>query len=224
MLKQWFENVDRYTILAIVPLLLLVSIGFYSFKTWTRRILITYLLIINIFFLIASPTSAVRGYRDLGQKPVADVLMQNKIKDSDTIVLSLRKNDFDKYLKFKGRKFSMLQDIVYLDFAYDHSKANKYEAFESYIFDNGQINKEYDIYFKEVVLKPIKKGDKLFLIWDESYNLYPFKNKANYRKYPIMTLSISKTNADTLRICADNLKFVNGFQLGFHKVFIFEKT
>lgn len=212
----------RYTILAIVPLLLLVAIGFYNFKVWTRRIVITYLLIISIFFLIASPTSAVRGYRDLGQKPVAELLTRNKITDNDTIVLGLRKNDFDKYLTFKGRKFSMLQDFVYQDYAFDRTKHDKYESFRAYVFDKGKVNPAYERYFLNTVIQPMKIESRLFLVWDDNYNLYPFKDIKHYRNYPIMTLCLSKTNADTIRICNKYLKFINIYKLGYYKVFVFE--
>lgn len=221
-LNSGLRMLTRYTILAIVPLLFLVAIGFYSFKVWTRRIIITYLLIISVFFLIASPTSAVRGYRDLGQKPVADVLVRNKITDNDTIVLGLRKNDFDKYLTFKGRKFSMLQDFVYRDYAFDRTKPDKYESFKSYIFDKGSVNPAYESYFLKTVIQPMKIESRLFLVWDDNYDLYPFKDFKHYRNYPIMTLSLSKTNADTIRICDKYLKFTNIYKLGYYKIFVFE--
>lgn len=221
-INSGLRMLTRYTILAVVPLLLLVAIGFYSFKTWTRRIVITYLLIISLFFLIASPTSAVRGYRDIGQKPVAEVLTENKITDNDTIVLGLRKNDFDKYLTFKGRKFSMLQDFVYRDYAFDRTKPDKYESFRAYVFDKGVVNPKYEKYFLNTVIKPMKINSRLFLIWDDNYDLYPFKDVKHYRNYPIMTLSISKTNADTIRICDKYLKFTNIYKLGYYKVFVFK--
>ena len=45
------------------------------------------MLIINVFYLLASPISAVRGYRDLGEKPTANVLNSNNIKDNDNILI-----------------------------------------------------------------------------------------------------------------------------------------
>lgn len=214
----------RYTILAVIPLLFLVATGFYSFKSRVlKAIIILYLLIINVFFLISSPDSAVRGYRDLGQKPMADLLIENEINDNDSIVLALRKNDFDKYLKFNGHKFSMLQDFVYKPYAYDTTKPNKYEAFRNFIFDKGNVNKEYEKYFIKTVINPTQKGSKIFLIWDHNYDYYPFLDTKKYKEYPIMTLSLSKMNADTLRICQKKLKFLKGYQSKYYDLFIFKK-
>lgn len=222
-LNSGLRMLTRYTILAILPLLLLVSIGLYTLKAKWLKIVITYLLIINVFFIIFSPQSATRGYRDFGQAPLAKVIMQNKITDNDTLVIALRKTDFNKYIQFKGRKFSLLQDFVYKDYAYDTSKQNKYESFKDYVFSGDGVNAKYEEYFKETALSQMKKGDRLFFVWDENYNTYPFRDFKNYKKYPIMTLSLSKTNADTFRICMKYLKPQNAFILRHYKLFIFQK-
>lgn len=213
----------RYTILAIVPFLFLVAVGFRLFKPWVLRLVITYLLIINVFYLLASPQSAVRGYRDLGQKPMAVLMTQNKIKDTDIMILALRKNDFDKYLKFNGKKYSMLQDFVYKDYAFNPSLKDKYDAFKEYVFDEGFVNNGFEKYFVKNIIEKMKKGDRIFLIWDENYEMYPFKDVSKYRSSPVMTLSISKTNADTFRVCNAYLKLKSGFQIRHYKLFIFEK-
>lgn len=222
-LHSGLRVLTRYTILAIMPLLLLISLGFYYLKSWALKTIVIYLLVINIFFLIFSPISAVRGHRELGQKPVAYLLKKDNINNDDTIIIGLRKTDFNKYLDFKGRKFSMLQDFVYQDYAFDKSKSDKYESFRKYVFDKDYINKGYEIYFLKTVIKPMKKGSRIFLIWDENYNLYPFTKPADYRKYPIMTISLSKTNADTFKLCDKYLKYEKGYDLKYYNIFIFVK-
>ncbi len=222
-LHSGLRMLTRYTILAVMPLLFVAAIGISTYKNKIIKTIISILLIINLFFLIAFPTSAVRGYRDLGQKPVADIIMKNGITDDDIIILTLRKNDFDKYLIFNGQKYSMLQDFIYSNYAFDNSKNDKYEAFRDYIFDKDLINKKYEKYILEQIINKMKRGHKIFLIWDESYNLNPFKDKKNYKKYPIMTLSLSKMSADTLKIFVKYLIFKQEFQLIHYKVFIFEK-
>lgn len=218
-----FRILTRYTILAIMPLLLIVSIGFYYFKPKLLKFAISYLIIANIFFLVAVPTSAVRGYRDLGQKPVAETMMQNKIKDNDTIIMTLRKNDFDKYLTFSGRKFSMLEDFVHSPYALDSRKMpDKYEAYRAYIFDTKSINKTYEEVFLNTIIKPMKPHSRIFFVWDESYYMYPLKDKSHYHNYPIMTLSLSKMNADTLKLCLKYLKYDSGIQLDHYKLLIFK--
>lgn len=213
----------RYTILAVVPLLFLVAIGFRSLSCKLRTVVLSYIFIVNTLFLIGSPMSALRGYRDFGQKPTANILIKNNISSDDVVVNALRKTDFNKYLDFKGKKFSMLNDFVYQPYAYDSSKPNKYEAFRNYIFDKRQINKEYEKYFLKTVINRMKKGSRLFLLWDENYQTYPFEDEKNYKNYPIMTLSLSKTNADTIRLCIKYLKPQNAYQSNHFKVLIFKK-
>ena len=174
-MNSGLRMLTRYTILAIPPLLLLVSIGLSELKSITIKIIITYMLIINVFYLLASPISAVRGYRDLGEKPTANVLNSNNIKDNDTIILALRKNDFDKYINFNGRKFSLLQDFVHEPYAMNSSKQDKYEKYKDYVLNINSLSPEFEKDFLSRVIEPMNTGDRIFYIWDENYNAYPLK-------------------------------------------------
>lgn len=219
-----FKIITRYTILALIPLLLLVSLGFYSFKEKYFKVVISYLFIINVFFLIAVPTSAVRGNRNTGVKPVADAIIQDKITDKDIILFTIRENLTDKYLVFNGKRYSMLRDFSHNEYSFDKTKgADRYEGFKNFIFDNGSVNKGYEKYFYNEVISHMKKGERIFLICEKDYNLYPFKDKANYKKYPLLRLTLSKVYADTIRICQKNLKFSGGNKLQDSMILIFEK-
>lgn len=217
-----FKIMTRYTIPALIPLLLVVSLGFYYLKSKAFKTIVTFLFIINIFFLFAVPTSAIRGNRERGCKPVASVLQQNKIQNNDIMILSIRKNEFDKYLTFKGKTYSLLNDFLYKDYAYDSSAPDKYEAFRKYIFDNN-INTGYEKVFVNDVITPMKKGARIFLVIEDDYNLSPFKDAKNYRNYPIIRLNLSKINTDTAKICDKYLKFQTGFQIPGSKILIFQK-
>lgn len=218
-----FRILTRYTILAIMPFLLIISTGFYYFRPKLLKIVIAYLIIANTFYAFAIPTSAARGYRDVGQKPTANAMVKNKINNADTMIVTLRKNDFDKYFTFKGRKFSLLEDFIHSPYALDYKKMpDKYEAYRAYIFDTKNINKTYEEIFLNTVIKPMRPKSRIFFVWDESYYLYNFKDKTNYRKYPIMTLSLSKMNADTLKLCLKYLKYDSGVQLNHYKLLIFK--
>lgn len=212
----------RYTIMAIPPFLLLISLGMVNLKSKVLKCVITYLLIINIFYLIASPQSAVRGYRDLGEKPTAMILNDNNITNNDTIVLALRKNDFDKYVNFNGKKFSILQDFVHEPYAMKNS-SDKYEKYLAYVLDTSKINTDFEKDFVARVISPMKKHDRLFYIWDENYNSFPLKSEEEYRKIPVMTGSISKMNAEAFTICTQYLKIKNAYKLQYYRVFVFEK-
>ena len=181
------------------------------------------MLIINLFYTLASPLSAVRGYRDLGQKPTAMVLKQCNISDNDTIILALRKNDFDKYLSFKGQKFSLLQDFVHEPYALNPSAHNKYDGYKNYVMNYKTINKDFETDFANRVLKPMKKQDRIFYIWDENYNSFPITNEKDYSAIPIMTSSLSKMNADAFTLCSKYLKIKNAVKLKYYRIFVFEK-
>lgn len=221
-MNSGLRMLTRYTIMAIPPFLLLASIGLNNLKSKTFKIFITYLILINSFYLIASPNSAVRGYRELGEKPTAIVLNQNKITDSDTIVLALRKNDFDKYVNFDGKKFSILQDFVHEPYAMKDS-SDKYEKYMDYVLDTSRINPEFEKDFITRVISPMKKHDRLFYIWDENYNSFPLKSEEEYRKIPVMTGSISKMNAEAFTICTQHLQIKKAYRLQYYRVFVFEK-
>lgn len=223
-MNSGLRMLTRYTILAIPPLLLLVSIGLSELKSLTIKVLTTYLLIINVFYLLASPISAVRGYRDLGERPTAIVLNENKINDNDTIVLALRKNDFDKYLTtFKGRKFSLLQDFVHEPYAMRSGIHDKYEKYKDYVLSIQSPTPEFEKDFVKQVITPMNKGARLFYIWDENYNSYPIKSFDDYKKIPVMTGSLSKMNADAFLICQKYLKINSAVKLKYYRVFVFEK-
>ena len=222
-MNSGLRMLTRYTILAIPPLLLLVSIGLSELKSITIKIIITYMLIINVFYLLASPISAVRGYRDLGEKPTANVLNSNNIKDNDTIILALRKNDFDKYINFNGRKFSLLQDFVHEPYAMNSSKQDKYEKYKDYVLSINSLSPEFEKDFLSRVIEPMNTGDRIFYIWDENYNSYPLKSMDEYRKIPVMTGSLSRMNAEAFMICQKYLKITSATKLKYYRVFVFEK-
>ena len=221
-MNSGLRMLTRYTIMAIPPFLLITSLGISEIKSKTSKIIITYLLIINIFYLIASPLSAVRGYRALGEKPTADILNMNKISDNDTILLALRKNDFDKYVTFKGRKFSILQDFVHESYAMQEN-SDKYEKYKNYVLKPEIIPIDFEKDFVNRVISPMNKGDRLFYIWDENYNSYPINSMEAYRKIPVMTGSISKMNVDAFTLSEKYLKLERGYQLKYYKVFVFKK-
>lgn len=222
-MNSGLRMLTRYTIMAISPFLLLISLGLTNLKSKMLNIIIGYLLAVNLFYLLASPQSAVRGYRDLGQKPTAIVLTDNKISNNDTIILALRKNDFDKYLDFDGRKFSLLQDFVHEPYALSPKYPNKYEGYKKYVMDYKTLNKDFENDFVKRVLAPMKRHDRVFYIWDENYNSYPVTSEEEYSKLPIMTSSLSKMNADAFMLCDKYLKIQNAVKLKYYKIFIFEK-
>lgn len=220
-----FRIITRYTIMAIPPLLLLVAYGFYTFRPKILKTVISFLLIINIFFLVAVSTSAVRGYRETGSKTVPNILVNNQINDNDVILVEIQRNEYSKYLKFNGKIYSLLEDFLYQPYSFDSKNfPDKYEAFRKYIFDNGQVNKGYEKYFVDKVINPMKKESRIFFVCCGEFNLYPYNNAQNYRKYPILKLSLSKINADTLRICRKHLKFSNGVKLGASMILVFKKS
>lgn len=222
-MNSGLRMLTRYTILAITPFLLLISLGLREIKPIKLKIIITYLFLINTLYLIISPQSAVRGYRDLGEKPTAVALNNYGIKDSDTIVLALRKNDFDKYIKFNGKKFSLLQDFVHEPYAMNPNIQDIYEKYEKYVINPEQINKEFEKDFVSRVIAPMHKNDKIFYIWDENYNSYPLKSIDEYKKIPVMTGSLSRMNAEAFMICQKYLTITNATKLKYYRVFVFEK-
>ena len=214
----------RYTILAIPPFLMLVSIGLRELNNKTLKILISYLLIINIFYLLLSPISAVRGYRELGEKPTAIVLNNQNINNNDTIILALRKNDFDKYMpNYQGRKFSILQDFVHQPYSLNPNKQDRYDKYKDYVLNPELINKDFEKDFVSKVISPMKKHDRIFYIWDENYNSYPLKSLEEYKKIPVMTGSISRMNAEAFMLCQKYLTIKSATKLKYYRIFVFEK-
>ena len=222
-MNSGLRMLTRYTIMAIPPFLLLAAIGLSEIRKKLLSIVVGYLLVVNVLYLLYSPQSAVRGYRELGEKPAAMVMIDNKINSNDTIVLALRKNDFDKYLDFDGRKFSLLQDFVHEYYALNSEKSDKYDAYWNYVKEYSKINPEFEKDFVQRVISPMKKQDRVFYIWDENYNTFPVTNYNEYRKIPVMTSSLSKMNAEAFFICNKYLKIKGGFKLKYYRIFIFEK-
>ena len=222
-MNSGLRMLTRYTILAVPPFLLLVSLGLSEIKRKFLWVIVGYLFVINIFYLIFSPQSAVRGYRDLGEKPAAMIMVNNKISSNDTIVLALRKNDFDKYLDFGGRKFSLLQDFVHESYAMKPNLTNKYDAYRDYVSDFHRVNPDFEKDFVKRVIEPMKSSDRVFYIWDENYNTFPVKSNEEYLKIPVMTSSLSKMNAEAFYICNKYLKIQSGYKLKYYRIFIFEK-
>ena len=215
----------RYTILALMPLLFLVSNGFYLVKQRLLKIILCYFFMIYIFSNLYWPVNSSEfGYRFLGQKPVANILISNKIKKNDILIISLRKNDLDKYLESSYcKKFSM-QYFLYKDYSFDRTKPNKYEGFRDYIFDDKKIHSGYENYFLNNVILYMEKGSRIFLVFDKGFNLYPFNDKENYQKYPVLSLALSKMFVDTENICKKYMDFENEYQLKYYRILIFKKV
>ena len=223
-MNSGLRMLTRYTILAIPPFLMLVSLGLRELNHKTLKILISYLLIVNIFYLLLSPISAVRGYRELGEKPTAIVLNNQNINNNDTIILALRKNDFDKYMpNYQGRKFSILQDFVHQPYSLNPNKQDRYDKYKDYVLNPELINKDFEKDFVSKVISPMKKHDRIFYIWDENYNSYPLKSLEEYKKIPVMTGSISRMNAEAFMLCQKYLTIKSATKLKYYRIFVFEK-
>lgn len=222
VLNSGFRIITRYTILMLPPLLFLASVGMRSLKSITKKTIIVYILVTTFLFIVFSPISAVRGYRNMGQKPVGVVLTDNKINDNDTLIVGIRKTEFSKYINFHGRIFQQMR-LVYRKCAYDKTKKDRYEGLRAYIFDTAPYYKKYEKVFLKKVINPMKKGDRIFLIWDRDYTLFPQENPAEYRRLPINTMAISKADSDAYKICTKYLKKEKDVKLEYYRVIIFRK-
>ena len=194
-------------IIEILPLVILLSAdGFCAFKSKAFRISIaTIFIVLNLFFLTVSKTSAVKLVREEGQRLPVVAINDMGLKKNDKIMfLYYPKEWYD----FRGKK--ILKPV------FAQSDNN---------FLDGRLHIR--------IFDGMKKGDRFFLVDLTSVSFFPMKivneiagseNTSNYDNAPLLYLVMSYVKNFTLDKANKELVYGGYYNAGAWRIYVFEKA
>ena len=105
-----FKILSRYLSITLPVLLVMVSTGLRGTKF--RRVIVSGMLVLCLGYLILSQNSAFKMSRG-GYKVLANILIQEGIKDNDYVLVWNRREVLDKYIDKNLNTFGILGDVAY---------------------------------------------------------------------------------------------------------------
>lgn len=227
--------VTKYSIEIYPTLILLLCFGLKQIKQdFIKKLFIIILFIFPLIFITVNKNSAPKMHRTEGNKLVADLISKSGLKPTDMIVLTYY--DKDKFLKYINPNLK-IRSIHKYNFQYYLSKQN-YSSKDSiiegkdlfYVNFKDNNKKAFDNAFYYNFIKPMKKGDKLGLIFLKSVSFLPTNkiekiasNKEEYSKMPLFFLVFSYTKNNALTVSEEFLDPYYSADYGDWEIYVFEK-
>jgi len=237
-----FTLISRYTLLSFMIIILVSAYGITEIKSQKiRNFLIYSLIIVNLFFLIASPNSAPKIERSEGFKPVAATLHQYNLGKDDIIFMLYGGKILDKYFNnsqmldfqlfdlYPIGSVSKLHYLVGTDLEKSINQGNASEKLKYYI--TSPTSSEYfQKYLEDNCFKKLKKGRYFAFVVTKGLYLYDGNtleilstNDNEYKKQPLLLMIYSKIAKDTNNESLANLKPVSIVDNGVWVIYIYQK-
>ncbi len=207
-----FCLISRYTIIALPLTILIAAYGISNFKKIGTFIL-SFLLFVNLSYIFLINTSAPKMTRIGGYKLPAEIINKYHPNNKSIIILPIRTNLFDKYLKCDCKKISFLT-IVSSGFLNEEFKNNSYDKIRNYLKNPYPMILED--YISKNIIDLIPEGQYLFLISDKNFNIYNkdilqkiVNNSKVYYSQPLLFMKLTKITNDTELICKKHMRFID---------------
>jgi len=235
--------VTKYMIEIVPVFILLACDGFSSFKSKAFKISIaTVYIVLNLFFITVSQTSAVNLVREEGQRLPVITMNHLGLKKNDRILFLYYPSDwYFKYVDFKNpdnapylsamcvTKYSFvfyLKSGLTKEDAYRNGKELLREAFA--------VNKNVDLDggLDNEIFRKLKSGDRFFIVDLTSVSFFPMsvinkiakENGSAYKNAPLLYLAMSYVKNYTLERANKELVY-DGYQdNGSWRVYVFKKA
>lgn len=229
--------ITKYSVEIYPTIILLMCVGFLSFKkAFTRKILITLFILFSLTYTFVNNNSAPKLGRSEGNKQVADLITRAGMKKTDIILLTYYSSDkFEKYLPVKD--YERLYSIDKYNFP-DYLQPNIISHKDAVLkgkklyYDNFKNNKQtyFDKKFIHEYINPLNKGDKLAIIVLKNV-CFISKNKMTqvalnpeeYNKTPLMFLVFSYIKNNSIDLASKYLKPDAIYESGDWVIVVFEK-
>lgn len=213
--------VTKYSIEIYPTLILLACYGLLDLKKVWRYFLVFLFCFLNMFYILTSPIGAPKIRRSEGNKIVANLLENSKLKDGDFILLTYYpKERFEKYFDFSKYQVFSINKGNFSKYLGVNSK-NELKKIDGNIFDK-KVNGE--------ILSKLKSGKKLAIVNLNTVSGYSpiqlytlFHNKKEYDKAPFVFLIFSYVKNGLLEEGLNHLQISRLEQKGSWSVITFTK-
>lgn len=228
-----YKALVRYTLMILPPLLLLASAGVAAIRNSKLKNTLVILYAIISLLGIFTTSGAVYIERPDGYREAAWVLLKNKVAPDSDFILPIRVELLDKYYKIDGRKLSLYilnaeaAQKTYLTEpeinGIKNDRKNIHKYYKRYLL-TGSINKDFEDYIKREFLQ----NDKVVIISDKTISMFTDKqlaalaNSANYEKYPLQFLRLSKLNNGLIAVTFKNRKLKQHIIFKNWEIFVFD--
>lgn len=212
-----YKALVRYTLIILPLLVLLGTAGIAGIKnTKLRNTLITLYVMISLpgIFTI---NGAVNIKRPDGYREAAQALLKYKVPQDADFILPIRTNLLDKYYQINGKKLSLYtlnseatQKTYLTDneiFGIKNDRQNLHKYYKRYLLTNF-VNKDFEDFIKQNYLQ----NNKVVIISDKTISMFTTEqiaflvNSADYEKYPIQFLRLSKLKNDLIKTALKYMK------------------
>lgn len=192
-------------------------------------------IVLNLVYLLFSPNAAYKIPRD-GFRPLANLINQSEIQNSDFILVWNRKEVLDKYLDKKVNVISILKDFAYKSevMAANEKQFNslpiekRKEILQPYFYQN---NIPYNtLLLMNYIITNMQPGQKFIITTTENFNDFDkekFKHLVEdpeqYQAASLNDLLTLKSLTDIKEICSYNLKFIETKEASPYVITIYSK-
>lgn len=230
--------VTKYSLEIYPTLILLMCIGFLSFKNdFLRKFLVATFIFLSLTHILINKNSAPKLGRSEGNKLVANLITDAKLKKTDMIVLTYYSTDrFLKYIPVKDyKRFYYIDKYNFPTFFDTKDKPYKYimqNGKELFYNDFKYNDKEYfDKKFYDYYIGPLNKGDKLAIIllknvcFIDKNKMYDVTSSPNeYKSMPLMFLVFSYIKNNAIELASKKLKPEAIYEEGDWVMVVFKKV
>lgn len=221
-----FCLISRYTIMGLPLIILVAAYGIRNFKK-AGVLILSFLFFINLSYILLISTSAPKINRTGGYKIPADIINKYNPENKSIIILPIRTDLFDKYLKCNCKELSFLK-IIAEDFLNEKDQNNSYDKIKNYL--KNPYPKNLENYIFQNIIKTIPKGEYLFLVSDQNFNIYTedilhkiVNNSQAYYSQPLLFMKLTKITNDTEKICKKYMRHIDSIYTESWKVSVFKK-
>lgn len=232
-----FKILSRYTSVVFPNILILFAYGFSQLNLTIRgkKIVLSVVLLINLFYLIAMNDSAFKMPRN-GFRPLAQILNSSGINKDDFIVVWNRTEILDKYVNKRLNKLSLLKNFAYTSerILGNENKLNKLslndrkKALRAY-FASEDIPQN-TIYLMNAIYEHALPGQKFIITTTKNFDEFTqesftkiVKSDDDYNKISFNDLLTIKSLINIKQLCYQKFHFIKKIQDGQYVVMIFEK-
>lgn len=228
----------KYSIEMYPTLILLMSVGFLSFrKSFLKKFFVILFVFLSLTHIIVNKNSAPKLGRSEGNKLVAELLSTANISNNDTIVLTYYSTErFLKYIPIKDyKRFYYIDKYNFTNFFEPTGKSYKYVMLngKELFYDNFRYNNNefFNKKFYDYYIKSLYPGDKLAFIFLRNVCFIDNKkmssitsNSTEYKNIPLMFLIFSYIKNNAIELANDSLKFEAIYGAGDWVMLVFKKV
>lgn len=207
--------IPRFLLIALPVVPIASAFGLCSLKNKVlSKILISFFILVNVFYLISAGDSAPKVQRDSTYGILNNMLVENKTTNKDIIVCVFAPKMIAKYGNYEVLDFNfmevfvknkngLLETVLDKDLAEQLNKKNAKALLKNYIFSQ-KISSKFEEYLYKNIYKQLSPKSKFVIIVSDELYFQPkameiIKNDDKlYERIPLISLIYTKINFDII--------------------------